>query len=1623
MVVFSSRGGNSVPVAPKGSAPSPIINGYSEWKGRRENCGEGGDDKGSRGTFDDGKGAYKGGKGKGSCREDLNLGDGHPEERTRGNATDLLPMFQDQGTSSHGKASGQRQAQACAPYTQGIGKELLAGKGLALDQQPSLEHLKQEWTMLQHKLEQQRNEGRDLMLNAVVGPEEGLTRERHVEGDSPQQQQQPEGYEDTYPDQYPRGQPEGRGYQGDVRSPLTGHVGMASLRGVMQHPDGQGYGQEQGQVAQQAPPQEPRSLIIGYEHMVGAGMNRGQEQPVGRSKVAESRLTMQGNINNNNNNNNNNLKLIMMSTWFPMLAMMATREGRQGHFGRIPSGDLNVVVVVCVPREGKTLDLTLVEPSVNLRKMRDNESRQQHDGAYYYSEDLVDDPTRREPHWVESRRWSDRDRLPAESRYDTQRPGDGSVRWAHEGRTYRDDIQQVRESRDRFTKSRSAPWYVRPVLGHREMPKFWFEATERRIVFLDDAEQVVSIPFDLPIENPYRGLTKGDVGKMSVKELRALRAERQQERLRLDESRQEMLWGLEGLDRPAPWRSAQDDLISFDRKSASSSDHGQRYNATTPVLTPDDRDMLPGPPSPPRSMGPPLMDSVSSLCSPHVEALRSIQQWEDDRQADSVPDGCCPMCHAKFPDEGRTICSQVRDVAELDSLQQHAENCNDQCPERTEGPGSRPGVGHPVMVKSSYTPDLGEHDNQLSVGVGDEVLLTELDEDNCGWTLVNKDGIVGWVPTAVLDLEPPRRLRPILQWYVRGIQFIVGGKEERELDSYQKEQSRQLIRRAEETACAIASNGGQQNDEVLERIRGMVLRIPNTLAMLTVDWENPFYIANSLLAVVRGYIQGKFGQYEGIRDVKKSLKNTRAFHRFIEGCGVLKRWYAIDLRLWTIVLHAYGDRMVTNIKITVQEEASALAADYSPEVLKEKTPIHERIKMVLKSDQNEVSSSSQSNLDGDSFVKVINELGAWCIVPEIDFVHRFGKKGDSWSRLRTSLMPLLKRVEHGSAFQKRCVLYLIKQHMFEHNSRKKGAVSGKDRSNAIEPSQKDVEQACIAFNFDITEMSSPDDPSEFRTDDVDQFYSKLRRGWMLDMIASFNMTADDIIDFFGDDEKLLRGAFNKYGHMGDAASQAQLLLANSELRRAVGRDVGENPALEYYLSIMKYGCGDPGNYQDVFGPLSEECDETNDKYFWLPMYIDPPGVDMDDLSSPDAYAVHMIESIHRLRELEEILTTFQPGESPYRSIAFDVFFRCDISLFLERPAPAIIGIATSTKVFLIMVNRIISTDQSFNGSEGPKAIRQFLTSVLCHPNILKVVYGINAANYAKLVVLQHVLVEEKFSDDVREDGVVIQPLFDVSAGYPNPLHVEVRENLAGIRLCVAEEMSNWDRRPFLRYSQLHYAASRLWLIYMLYLTVPCDKVEKKYIQQIDTAEVYVSGCDSRGYSRNSPSLTTPADLDDGVTVASWMAHHNEELRQCRKRYDSMRGERIRENRQRWEEDEKILRGEDYLDATAVGDEATCPSSSRYSYTSDLSASVTEESGPRADLRRSRRSNVRGQQRVRYSEALKRQMAVERSVQPVIRHPDATPWGSPETAQCKAGNSEGVAFMRAVFTYSKCLAKE
>ncbi|KAF4746261.1 hypothetical protein FOZ62_005378 [Perkinsus olseni] len=129
-------------------------------------------------------------------------------------------------------------------------------------------------------------------------------------------------------------------------------------------------------------------------------------------------------------------------------------------------------------------------------------------------------------------------------------------------------------------------------------------------------------------------------------------------------------------------------------------------------------------------------------------------------------------------------------------------------------------------------------------------------------------------------------------------------------------------------------------------------------------------------------------------------------------------------------------------------------------------------------------------------------------------------------------------------------------------------------------------------------------------------------------------------------------------------------------------------------------------------------------------------------------------------------------------------------------------------------------------------------------------------------------------------------------------------------------MSNWDRRPYLRYSQLHYAASRLWLIYMLYLTVPCDLVQTKHIQKVDTAEVYVSACEYRGYGRNSANLMTPADLDEGVTAASWMADHNGELQQCRKRYDSMRAERIRENRQRWEEDERMIRGEDYLDGMA-----------------------------------------------------------------------------------------------------------
>lgn len=71
------------------------------------------------------------------------------------------------------------------------------------------------------------------------------------------------------------------------------------------------------------------------------------------------------------------------------------------------------------------------------------------------------------------------------------------------------------------------------------------------------------------------------------------------------------------------------------------------------------------------------------------------------------------MCHAKFPDEGEALFSPpyAPGSVGLDSLQQHAETCNDQCPERTELPWGL-GVGEPVIVKSSYTPDEGD-ENQV----------------------------------------------------------------------------------------------------------------------------------------------------------------------------------------------------------------------------------------------------------------------------------------------------------------------------------------------------------------------------------------------------------------------------------------------------------------------------------------------------------------------------------------------------------------------------------------------------------------------------------------------------------------------------------------------------------------------------------------------------------------------------------------------------------------------------------------------------------------------------------------------------------------------------------------------
>ncbi|KAF4676391.1 hypothetical protein FOL47_006305 [Perkinsus chesapeaki] len=457
---------------------------------------------------------------------------------------------------------------------------------------------------------------------------------------------------------------------------------------------------------------------------------------------------------------------------------------------------------------------------------------------------------------------------PPEPRYDPRESERYSWSSPADSRpSYRDEIREMRDARTRFTRSRPEPCYSVPAVGYRRIPKLRFENSERReldqlgcsgnssnahhrviqetdctcsgellhafdftsslsyiklqcttglgilsialMMFVDDANQLVSVPFNLSVDDRLRRIRKDDIKEMTKEELRALRARLQQDRARLDERIEQchseyadivtrvfhldyspavephprILFGLQGFDAPSTTRLPDDrgDLISFDRKSVTSSSGGRRYDeAAAPcastvvcnmrlrysilanfdlrfcasflIRTPDREPLLPGPPSPPpRAYGPPSsMDSVPRR-SPPVEPVmprNNLRDWEgsqgeasrDSLRVDSVPDGCCPMCHAKFPDE--------------DSLQQHAENCNDQCPERTERP-SGPGIGCPVYVKSSYTPDEGD-DNQVELNVGDEVLLSELD-DGMGWTMVNKDGMLGWVPTAALDLEQRMR--------------------------------------------------------------------------------------------------------------------------------------------------------------------------------------------------------------------------------------------------------------------------------------------------------------------------------------------------------------------------------------------------------------------------------------------------------------------------------------------------------------------------------------------------------------------------------------------------------------------------------------------------------------------------------------------------------------------------------------------------------------------------------------------------------------------------------------------------------------------------------------------------
>lgn len=580
-------------------------------------------------------------------------------------------------------------------------------------------------------------------------------------------------------------------------------------------------------------------------------------------------------------------------------------------------------------------------------------------------------------------------------------------------------------------------------------------------------------------------------------------------------------------------------------------------------------------------------------------------------------------------------------------------------------------------------------------------------------------------------------------------------------------------------------NGGKGYEVIERAVKSAATEL------IEVSFGNPeednVSFLNALLAEVPGKLVGTVDPLVGkillipVHDLVchyEQADNTEAIRELFEKSDIINCWPSITPRLWGDVGEAY--QMHVQMAQAVQDELEGGDGGlYYGNVAKIGRNINKYLEKIR-------DIKAKCTVEEFHAIFTENLVELWDLVNIEMYLEAFPSElyqaPGEYRRYKT-------------CFVRKIALACVKHYVHAHQKSKQRSLGGYQKVSL--PKRERVVDTCILGNLDV--VSS-------RDVEVRYFWSLLRKAWLSMVMRTGKLNLFELFDNLSSDDTLLNQMFLELVDRNNVEAVAQLLAWSESLRarQAFKHQLIDEPPLPFLLSVM----GSTGGTRiDVFGPMRSDG-------FILPFaLVNEPAADSNTAVSGVTTVIDRASQMHFFSDFVDAL----PIQC---AVCVGVWHKTWTDVMLERPVPSVLAVASQARVMLVLVDRILAREKKSEKSKILRPIRKLFHN---RPDVLKIFCSMGVD---VMVTLGAMLAEDPFElaspvtpfgDRIHGGSICpvvdltkCQPCIaeknDTAAPYSFAQWVESRLH---VHFCEFEKNSNWS--GFLRNSQLHYAASKVWL--------------------------------------------------------------------------------------------------------------------------------------------------------------------------------------------------------------------